>query len=120
MLDSTLHKIQTEAFIAANPADIVLERASDVDDGKGGVIKGTPTLLPPQRMRKVGSTRISGTQEVTLPDGHIVVPTAALIGLPEVDIAKDDEFVIDGVRHKVLTVDRQPPWRVQASVMELD
>jgi hypothetical protein len=118
MLDSDLHLRQTATFIAENPVDIVVRRTSKIPDGRGGNQKDTTRSLPPQTVRRVGSTRISGTKQVMTVDGRLVIPTYALIGLPDVDIQRGDKFDIEGLPYEVVSISLTPPWRVQADVVE--
>jgi hypothetical protein len=117
-LTDDLHLEQTRFFVEQNPVDIIVTRTSQVSDGKGGHRKGTPTTLPVQTVRKVGSARITADKTFTTRDGRIVVPSATLIGLPELDLLDGDQFETEEGKWEIVGVDRDPPWRVQCAVVE--
>lgn len=118
MLTHALHVKQTEAFIGQNPSTIVLVRTSRVGDGRGGSKKDVPLTLSPQTMRKVGSTRVSSTSQTNSTDGNLLIPQQYLIALPDADIERDDQFTLEGIPYKVQSVNDEPPWRKQASIVE--
>lgn len=113
-----LHLKQTEAFIAQNPVSIEITRTKKIPDGKGGFKKDSPQHLDAQVVRKIGSTRISDSRELTTPEGRIVVPTAALVAMPDADIQAGDTFLIADVPYEVIKTNLDPPWRLQAPIVE--
>jgi hypothetical protein len=117
-LDTAEHLAATQMFIDERPVSIVLQRSARVTDSQGGWTKGAPAPRTAQVMRKVASGRVMDMQERVTEDGSVVVPTASLIGMPDVDIERYDTFVLDGVKHEVVWVSRLPEWRMQAEIVE--
>jgi len=117
-LDSAEHVALTQMFIDQRPIDVVLQRSAKVSDGQGGWTKTPLTTLPPQRVRKVATARLADLTARTTEDGAVVVPTAYLVCMPDVDIQRYDTFELAGILHEVLYVTRLPEWRVQAEVVE--
>jgi hypothetical protein len=117
-LTDDLHLTQTRTFVEQNPVDIIVQRTPKVSDGKGGHRNGTPVDLPVQTVRKVGSSRITADKTFTTSDGLLVVPSATLIGLPDLDFQNGDQFTIGTTKFEIVGVDRDPPWRVQCAVVE--
>jgi len=118
MLQDDLHVAQTEFFIQQNPVDIEVTRVARIKDGKGGWKDDSPRTLPLQTVRKVGASFVTGSTNVTLPDGRILIPTAVVIAMPDADLLVKDKFAIDDKKFEVVKVDRDPPWRTQAQVVE--
>lgn len=108
-----LHQAQTEAFINAAPTDLVINRKNIESDGAGGMRVIDEDPLDPQKIRVVGmrnpAVRIS-------PDGRNVVVGKTVIGTSDLDIQMGDTFEYEGSSWEVVTVQRDPNWRVAAEV----
>lgn len=113
------HLALTEYFIDQNPVNVVIRRQSYIPDGKGGRKKDSVRTLPSQRVRKVGTARILGSENQVTSDGDIEVPQASIIAAYDADIQKGDEFTIGHSNFMVVKVDHDPPWRTQAGVVEV-
>ncbi len=117
-LNTAEHLAATQLFINERPIDVVFERVSKVSDGQGGWIKTPLSTLPAQTVRKVATSRLADISTRVSEDGAVVVPSAYLICMPDVDVQRYDKCVIDGIPHEVVFINRLPEWRVQAEVVE--
>lgn len=117
-LNTADHLAATQMFIDERPVDVAIERITKIVDGQGGWTKSPPTTLPPQRVRKVAQGRVSDTKQRMASDGALVIPTAVLIGMPDLDVQRYDKFSLYGVLHEVVWVTRLPEWRTSAEVVE--
>jgi len=118
-LNTAEHLAATRMFINERPVNVVFERIAKVSDGQGGWVKTPLATLPPQTVRKVATSRLADLSSRTTEDGAVVVPSAYLIGMPDLDVQRYDKVAIDGVPHEVVYVTRLPEWRVQAEVVEI-
>ena len=117
-LNTAEHLAATQMFIDERPIMLAFLRTVKTSDGQGGWTKTNPTPVSPQRVRKVAQGRVSDlTQRVGI-DGALVVPTAVLIGMPDLDVQRYDTFIFEGINHEVLWVTRLPEWRTSAEVVE--
>lgn len=87
----------TKSFIEANPVDTEpgtrLYRPKVADAGAGGVRKNDPDLLPPQMFRIVPMSGLVWDRSRSTPDeGNVQDVTSILIGMPDVDVKKNDYF----------------------------
>lgn len=112
------HIAATQAFIDANPTDVVLTRYTSGDDGAGGTTQIEPQTLEPQVMRIVAQNLKTAAESRVTPDGQVVTPVFAVIALPSADIAVGDQFTDDDKLLEVVYVQRRPEWRVRAEVFE--
>lgn len=117
-LNNRYHLRLTEAFINERPVDVILMRPVVVEDFSGGYVSSGSSPLPSQTVRKVASPFVRDAAARVITDGDQNRPSFTLIGMPDVDILKDDTFEIDGVWHRVTSVSRIPEWRVAADVVE--
>lgn len=115
-LTDPLHLRTTQRFIDQHPTTIVVTRTTSIPDGSGGRKKDNHRTMDPVVVRKVGSQFIAGSSNQVTPIGDVLIPTATLIAMPDVDLQKGDVFRIDGEPWKVEKTDRDPPWRLQAHV----
>lgn len=97
-LEQQAQTLQTQAFIAANPVSIAVQRATLVKTAAGGRKRSDPQTLDPQLVRLVplGTTAARG-QEGEQPRVEFT-----LIALPDADIKRGDRFKIFG--------DDDSPW----------
>jgi len=117
MQTDTLHEQQTAAVIAENPVDIIITRVPRSDDGAGGYVDGSPVVLKPQTVRIVGSSRVGASITRMTSDGQVAVVDATLLGMPDLNIERDDRFESSGTKYQVVTVNRTPRWRVSAELV---
>lgn len=119
------HLEQTRAFIAQNPTELQVARRTRVADGAGGWRYGPPFAAGPYVVRLVAYTGQDGGQTQRVDDrGALVTILMNLIAMPDTAILKGDQFRInnmlddpsDDTIFEVLTVERTPPWRLQAKV----
>ena len=93
------------AFIAADEIEIVLTRTSKPATTNGSWIEGTEQDLDPQLFRVVPFKRRLVHQEADTQDGAIPIEPYVLVGRPNVDVQRDDEFTYAGRRCKVVGVE---------------
>lgn len=93
------------SFIAADEIDIVLTRPVKVQGTSGGWTEGTPTVLDAQKFRVVPFKRRLVHQEANTQDGAIPLVPYVLVGRPDVDVQRDDEFTWNGKDCKVVGVE---------------
>lgn len=120
-LQDTINQQLTERFINDNPVTISVDRYAMVATPSGGSKKGTKTTLPAQTMTKINPTLRGQMVELTLEDGHVIVPSFALVAKLSADIQRDDEFDLDGKRFTVVLVDEsRDDWAKRAYVTRWD
>lgn len=94
----------TLAFIRANPTEVILYRPQKAQTAAGGVKKIDPLLLSPQECRIVPMSGLVWDRSRTTPDeGLIDDVTMQLIGLPELDVQKNDYFEADDGGYYLVT-----------------
>jgi hypothetical protein len=93
-----------QIFIDADWRDIWIERPTKQVTDAGSWIEGQPENLPPQRCRIVPGKRRRGDTEVDSQDGNIPISAWDLVCPVDMDIRRDDEFVVDDNRYKVIQV----------------
>lgn len=93
------------SFISADDVEITLQRPQQIDMGNGGWREGEALTLPPQRFRLVPFKRRLTHQEANTQDGAIPVLPYVLVGPPDADILRDDEFILRGRDCKVIGVE---------------
>lgn len=105
-------KRQTSHVIATVGTEVIITRPADyVDDGAGGKHRpGPPTTLPAKRYWVSG---VSADHRFTSSEtGQRVQGDYVIVGMPEDDIRKGDEFIYNGIELRVRYVDRFP-WQVR-------
>ncbi len=93
------------AFIAADELEITLTRVSKPVTTNGSWIEGTNYNLEPQLFRVVPFKRRLVHQESNTQDGDIPMEPYVLVGRPNVDVQRDDEFTYAGRRCKIVGVE---------------
>lgn len=108
----------TRAFILADPVVVVFLRPVVISTSAGGRKPGPPLALPAQTMRLVPlSGNVWDRSKQKVDEGNLPDVTHQLIGMPDADVHKDDEFMIDEVRWKVTHVSPERRNRTSANVM---
>lgn len=107
---------QIAAMIRSDPTKLFLIRSTDVPDGAGGFTKGNPIPLREQTVlfapfKRRMSEFLVNTELGDLPDLPYVI-----VGYPDLDIQRDDEFWLNGDHFSVRTVDIKTKVRVAAQV----
>jgi hypothetical protein len=103
-------------FIEADGRNVVLQRRTRTSDGAGGKIVGEPVPLFPQRMRLIPQE--DGATARTTAEGETATPEYMLMALPDADMARFDEFTLDGVRYQIVYVDNRQ-YEVKGEVIRL-
>lgn len=106
----------TRAFIAADAVEVELSRRTRTPDGAGGVEVGPGVLLSPQRFRLLPQED-GATARVTS-EGETATPEYMLLGDADVDVARWDEFELDGRRYQVVYIDNRQ-YEIKAEVIYL-
>lgn len=107
----------TKEFIAADSLEVALERPVRTADGAGGTISGSPTVLPVQVLRLIPLGDRGGATQRTTADGVVVTPGYALLGQHTADIARGDEFTVNGRRYEVVFIGENRQYEVKAEVV---
>lgn len=82
----------TDAFIAADPLTIVLQRRLRVRTDSGGYDEAT-TSLAPQTIRLIPTS--DRTPQIETADGSFVTPAFTLLATVDADIKRGDTFRLD-------------------------
>lgn len=113
-----------DAFIRADPLDIVLVRTEKKRTVSGGYVQVAPTPLPPQQFRLVPFKRRLSNFVARTDDGEIPGEDWVLVGRINVDIQRDDTFTYNGDEYRIISIepktdDRSKTDRVVAEVQML-
>lgn len=110
-MSSSLHSMQTEAFIDQNPSVVKCLRRSRTSTGTGGSVLG-PEVDSGER-----TVRVVGQGGSTIPrvsaNGETVVPDGIAIAMPGQDWQVGDRFVHNGRKHEIVFINVLPPWRMR-------
>lgn len=107
-------------FISEDPVSIAIQRPTRTDDGAGGVVTGTPTLLDEQRVRLVReSSTMTRSASVGI-SNEAVLDKYVVVGHDTLDIATDDYFDAKGRRWRVKEVWDGPYRSRRAEVIPLE
>lgn len=112
-------KVQTRlsaAFIDADARTVVLQRRTRTSDGAGGTSVGEPVAQFPQRMRLLPQE--DGATARANADGESATPEYMLMGLPDCNMQRFDEFTLDGIRYQVVYIDNRQ-YEVKGEVIRL-
>lgn len=104
------------AFIEADGRNVTLQRRTRTPDGAGGTIVGEPVPLLPQRFRLLPQE--DGATARTTADGESATPEYMLMGGPDVDMERFDEFQIGTTRYQIVYVDNRQ-YEVKGEVIRL-
>jgi hypothetical protein len=107
----------TAEFIAADAIEVELLRAPITSDGAGGYLIGTPVARAIQVFRLIPSQ--DGAQPRLTADGVEVTPSYMLMGPAGVDMARFDEFVVDGRRYQIVFLNENRQYEVKGEVAYL-
>lgn len=88
-------KLNTVAFIEADPREIVLTRYPRVPNGTGGTRPGTPVPQPVQTLRVIPVESSRAVERVSV-DGATVMPSWVLLGRWDANMARGDRFPLQG------------------------
>lgn len=94
-----------QGFIRADEIEIIFTRPTKVQSDSGGWTEGSPIVLDAQKFRVVPFKRRLVHQEANTQDGAIPLVPYVLVGRPDVDVQRDDEFDWNGKHCKVVGVE---------------
>ncbi len=114
-----LRRRNLDAFIRADPVTITFSRPTQVNTGNGGWKPGTPTVLPPQQMRFVPFKRRLSDEIVNTQDGYQMYGEYVLVGRPNIDAEKGDEFDHNGLHYRVKDIEPKSDDRAQSDRVSL-
>ena len=106
----------TAVFLQADVEEIELRRATQSDDGAGGRVASAPVTLPPQPFRLLPQE--DGATARTTAEGETATPEYILLGLPDCDMARFDEFTLKGRRYQIVYIDNRQ-YEVKGEVIHL-
>lgn len=106
-------------FINEDPVSIAIQRPSRIDDGAGGVVTGSPTLLDEQRVRLVRESS-TVTRSFAGASNEYVLDKYVVVGHDTLDIATNDHFDTKGRRWRVKEVWDGPYRSRRAEVIPLE
>lgn len=95
-----IQRKNTLKFINADPVSLVLTRESRIDTGDGGYKKGPPTEIAVQTFRLIPQT--DPISQIQTPDGIQLITSFMLLGTHDCDMARWDEFTLNGVRMMIV------------------
>lgn len=93
----------TQAFIAADARTVVLMRRPRTPDGAGGTDVGEPVAQGAQTLRLLPQE--DGATARTTAEGETATPEFMLVGMPGTNMARFDEFALDGRRFQIVFID---------------
>jgi len=96
---------QMDAFIAAQPLVLRLNRPVMTATAAGGYLEGEPEVLSPQRFRLVPFKRRFTHQVVDTQDGDIPLTQYVLVGKFNANVQTDDYFEYKGTTYRVVGVE---------------
>lgn len=109
-------RLQTDAFIRADPIGIILWRREKVPNGSGGFMLAPAQELPSQQFKLVPQNR--QLEERQTVDGVVVRPDNVLIGYHNADIQRGDWFTnATGHRFEVVYVHEKRDYEVRADLV---
>lgn len=111
--ETDMQRVQTKAFIDADPADIILSRAELVSNGAGGTRLGAPSSIPSQTVRIIPTG--PGTER-ELVDGQTVQVDYVVMGEYDFDVLRGDWFYKDGIKYEVVSFANTGHYEVKAEV----
>jgi hypothetical protein len=94
-----------DAFIRADPVNVVFSRSTPVQTLAGGHTKGVPTQLASQQFRFVPFKRRLSSSINNTQDGPLSVTEYVLVGRHNVDVQKGDEFFHNSRNYKVTEIE---------------
>jgi hypothetical protein len=110
---------QTTAFIQYRPELVTLVRSAKVADGMGGVSRGTPAPLLPQRMRMVPARNVDEQAPVRVTNsGQTVTPNWFLVAEHDADIQIGDTTTVRNHKLEVIFISDLPDERIVAECWE--
>lgn len=117
-VEKLMARRNTRAFIDADPVAVVLKRPTVEETPAGGRRRGPLRDLPPQRVRLVplsGNVWDRSKQKVN--SGNLPDVTHQLIGMPKLDIQKDDVFSLGADDWVVTHVSPERTERTSANIV---
>lgn len=111
----TMQRRMTDAFIKADPQELVLTRQTRVSNGSGGFTLGAPTPLPSQTWKVVPQNRQLEERETI--DGVMVRPDFVLIGYHDADVQRGDWFMWNAHRYDVVYVNEKRDYETRGELV---
>lgn len=112
-----LQRRNTNAFIAADPYEIVLVRRVRFLNAAGGVTKGNETILPAQILRLLPQE--DGATERVTAEGERATPEYMLLGRYDADMQRFDIFEFDGRRYQIVWISENRQYEIKGEVVHL-
>ena len=109
-----VHRLNTEAFINADPVSLVLYRTTRTRTASGGYKDSEAPLASPQTFRLIPAS--DRMPEIRDSNGRAVVPVYTLLGSHSADMERWDRFQLNGVWYEIASPIR--PEHTTTSVYE--
>lgn len=110
-------RMNTVAFIEADPREIVLYRPTRTATGTGGTRAGGWAPQPVQTLRVLPQDGSTSTER-RLPDGSVVRPTWVLLGRHDANMKRGDAFDLpDGSVGEVVYVHEKDAYQRKGEVI---
>lgn len=95
MSELEINRLNTKAFIDADPVSLVLSHREKEDTPTGGFKFGDPVLRDAQTFRLIPQSDIM--PQVQTPDGTTLTPTYVLLGTHDAQMSRWDTFSLNGI-----------------------
>jgi hypothetical protein len=109
----------TEAFIAADPVTLTIQRDTLVDDGAGGKKKsGSPTNVTIKTVRLIPQSQRGGPTTTQTTNGELERQDYVLLGHPDLVglLQRDDFFVWKVDTWDITAINKSPAYEFKADV----
>lgn len=116
-IEATIERLNTAAFIDADPFDCVLSPATYESNGSGGQRRVASPDRSPQRMRLIPTTGQATERQTS--DGRAVQPDFMLMAPFDAVVERWDRFVFNGNRFEVLHVQEKREYQTKSEVVLL-
>jgi hypothetical protein len=113
-----VNRLNTTAFIAAKPSEIVMSRAEQRRTPSGGKLPDAAVPVPVQTFRVIEQAAPSAPQIVQLTDGTARVVNFWLLGEWDADVQRGDSWREGGRDWTVGDIIRDNGYEVRALVVE--
>ena len=103
-------------FLDAEPVELELWRPILVRTPAGGLVKGTPDIIPAQLFRLVPFKKRLTSVTRDTPDGNIINLPYVLVGLYDADVKPADYFEHNGGVYDVISIEPNREFRTACNV----
>lgn len=97
----SIHRLNTTAFIRADPSHVILDRKEKIPLSDGGYRWTSPIPQPLQIMRLIPSS--DAMPEVQTADGVTLVPSYVLLAEWDANMERGDKFSLYGANYEIVS-----------------